>query len=442
MFVMIEPRRIELVAEPPPGRSVSADVCVVGAGAAGIAAAIEASRLGLRVCLLDALPEIGGQSVNGLIGTFCGFYSTGTAPYQLTYGFADEMLCELRRRNALAHRSGRNSLVALYDETELAAVYAQFLREAGVDVILGAVIQSVSRGADRIERLLAHTRYGAVEVAAQTFIDASGDAVVAAFAGARLQVADVPVYGTSMFAIEGVGQPVPPRTEIIARLSERAEGYGLRRKDGFVFAFPGRDVCLVNLNHYQTPLDAVAMTARGLDARGDIDRALRFLAEEFPAAFGKARIRSVGQPGVRQTRGVVGRRTLRTADVRKGTRADDAIARSAWPIEFHGSEEGVYWEELPAGHLTWIPLSCMIAADLRNLIAAGRCVDAEPFALAAIRVIGPCMAMGAAAAAAALLGQGDLHAVDPAAVQAIVADNLSRADPAPVQTIAAEQSRH
>lgn len=429
-FDMIEPGRITFDAPPPRTSLVRADVCVVGAGAAGVSAAVEAGRLGLDVCLIDGLATIGGQSVNGLIGTFCGFYSSGPAPHQLTYGFADEVLTTLRGRNSLAYRPGRNSLVALYDEAELAAIYARSLRDAGVKVVLGATIHAVSRRGDRITRVVAATRYGPVEVVADTFVDASGDAILAALAGARLQRADAPVYGTSMFAIEGVVAPVPSRAAIIVRLSERAGHYELQRKDGFVFAFPGRDVCLVNLNHYRTPLDAVTMSERALDAHGDIARIVRFLAGEFPAAFSAARVRSIGQPGVRQTQGIVGRRSLMTADVRAGRRAEDAIARSGWPIEFHGSEDGVHWEEFAAGHLTWIPLSCMIARDVRNLIAAGRCVDAEPFALAAIRVIGPCMAMGAAAAAAAHLGRGDLHAVDPAAVQAIVADNLSRCDPA------------
>ncbi|WP_408908327.1 FAD-dependent oxidoreductase [Variovorax paradoxus] len=202
------------------------------------------------------------------------------------------------------------------------------------------------------------------------------------------------------------------------------------RRDGFVFEFPGRDLCLVNLTHFQTPLDAVAMSRVALEARSEIDRVMAFLRGEFPQAFGGARIQSVGQPGVRQTRGIAALRTLSTAQVRSGERLPDAIGRCAWPIEFHGREEGVHWETFGDEHITWIPLGAMVARDLRNLVAAGRCVDAEPFALGAIRVIGPCMAMGAAAAAAAFLGD-DLHALDVAKVQALVADNLERRDPGP-----------
>jgi heterodisulfide reductase subunit A-like polyferredoxin len=55
--------------------SVSGDICVLGAGIAGVSAALEAARLGRRVVLVDAPPALGGQAVNSIIGTFCGKWS-------------------------------------------------------------------------------------------------------------------------------------------------------------------------------------------------------------------------------------------------------------------------------------------------------------------------------------------------------------------------------
>jgi heterodisulfide reductase subunit A-like polyferredoxin len=43
-----------------PLRMVEADICVVGAGIAGISAAVEAARLGREVVLIDSLPALGG----------------------------------------------------------------------------------------------------------------------------------------------------------------------------------------------------------------------------------------------------------------------------------------------------------------------------------------------------------------------------------------------
>ncbi|MFT4269366.1 MAG: FAD-dependent oxidoreductase, partial [Xenophilus sp.] len=398
-----EPLRIEHAPARPPATELACDLCIVGAGAAGVSAAVEASRLGLRVCLVDGLAQLGGQSVNGLIGTLCGFYSAGEQPYLLHYGFARELLAELDAAGALSYRRGRGTLIALYDDGELAAAYARHLRQAEVQLVLGALLTRVERSGRRIGRVHLQTRYGAVAVTAGCFLDASGDAALAREAGLRTQSAAQPVFGTTMFSLAGLGPAVPAREEIEHRLGEVAAQYGLERRDGFVFAFPGRDLCLVNLMHFETPLEPLAMSRVARDGHDSVARLLAFLRGEFPAAFKGARVHSVGQPGVRQTRGIVGRGRLTTQAVRAGTRAADAVARSAWPIEFHGELSGVHWESFGEGALSWVPLSAMVAADADNLLAAGRCIDADPYALAAVRVIGPCIAMGAAAAAAAAI---------------------------------------
>jgi hypothetical protein len=69
----------------------------------------------------------------------------------------------------------------------------------------------------------------------------------------------------------------------------------------------------------------------------------------------------------------------------------------------------------------------MVPRDADNIVAAGRCVDADVSALSAIRVMGPCIAMGAAAAHALdLAGTGAVHAIDYVTFQRRLADNLER----------------
>jgi len=60
-----------------------------------------------------------------------------------------------------------------------------------------------------------------------------------------------------------------------------------------------------------------------------------------------------------------------------------------------------------------------------NVVAAGRCIDADLPALSSVRVMGPCMAMGAAAAKALdLAGTGSVHQIDIAALAKRVHDNV------------------
>ena len=124
-----------------------------------------------------------------------------------------------------------------------------------------------------------------------------------------------------------------------------------------------------------------------------------------------------------------GQRQLTLDDIRKAERPADAVARCAWWVELHDTKELVHWERFPDGHVYYIPLSCMVPAEADNIVAVGRCVDADTYALSAIRVMGPCIAMGAAAAHTLDLADGGpVTQVNMAELQRRLHDNLERTD--------------
>jgi flavin-dependent dehydrogenase len=408
-------------------RQVTADICVLGGGIAGISAALEAARLGRKVALVDGLPALGGQAVNSLIGTFCGLYSNGPDGYQLTHGIADEILRDLGAQGALHTRLGPNTKIVLYDEIRLARWIEEAVRAAGITVLLGAVLRGVARDDRRIKSIDIATRYGDVALAATGFVDASGDAALAWQAGlACREPADGPIYGTQMFTLEGIDEArQPTREEVVARLREKAESYDLVRKDGFAFAFPGRGLALVNMTHVETPLEPIAASRNALEGKAQADKVVRFLQAEFAAAFGNARVRTYGFPGIRQTRWIVARQQLTFDDVRAGTRFPDAVARTAWPVELHDRPEGISWERFGEDHMHYVPFGSLVPAEVDNVIAAGRCIDGDAAALSSVRVMGPCIAMGAAAAHALdLAGSGSVHQIDVVALGKRLRRNL------------------
>jgi len=117
-------------------------------------------------------------------------------------------------------------------------------------------------------------------------------------------------------------------------------------------------------------------------------------------------------------------------DVRSARSFDDAVARTAWGLEIHNNKHRLYWEGFDKGpHVHQVPLSAMTSPDADNLVAAGRCIDGDVAALSSVRVMGPCMAMGAAAAQALdLAGSGSIHQIDMAALKERLHDNLERKD--------------
>jgi hypothetical protein len=406
----------------------------VGSGISGISAALEAAELDRRVVLVDAGPQLGGQSTGSIIGTFCGLYANGPNPRLVTHGMADALLRDLKASgDAFDKPSARNTVIVMYRVTALQRWIEEAVRRAGISVVLGASLTGVQRDGRRLKMIELATRYGSVEINATGFVDASGDAALAWNAGLACREMDKPVYGTIMCTLERADHAALNALGLEAihkRLAETASHYGLVRHDGFVFAPPpnskeGGDEVLVNMTHIETPLDAVGMSRTLLNGRAQVDRLLRFLQVEFPQAFAKARVRAYGLPGIRQTRGIVGAYQLTLDDVRAETRFLDTIARCSWPVEFHDRPEGVYWEQFGNDHMHYVPLRSLIHADADNLVAAGRCIDADPVALSSVRVMGPCIAMGAAAAHALdLAGAGSVHQLDIAALQKRVSANL------------------
>ncbi len=414
-------------------RQIEADICVVGAGSAGISAALEAAKLGRKIALVDGLHALGGQAVNSVIGTFCGFFSNGHSGYQTVHGIADGILCDLGAQGALHYRHGgpSNTIVVQYDEVALARWIESQVRAAGITVLLGAVMREVKRDGRRIRAIELATRFGDVRVSATGFVDATGDAALAWNAGLSCrEAADGPVYGSQIAIIEGIDEDnQPTRAEITARLKSKAKDYGLTRESGIAFVFPGRNTAMVNMTHVETPLDPLEFSNRSLEGKEQADRAIAFLRGEFPAGFGKARARSYGGLGIRQTRWIAGRQQLTVEDVRAGRNFLDSIARTGWPIELHDTPQGHVWEPFPDDHLHYVPMGSLVSPECDNMVAAGRNIDGDVAALSSVRVMGPCIAMGAAAAHALdLAGAGSVHQIDNAALRARVKDNVERMD--------------
>jgi flavin-dependent dehydrogenase len=429
------PTATRIVRRPPDGapRRVSADICVLGAGIAGVSAALEAARLGRKVALVDGLPALGGQAVNSIIGTFCGLFANGQHGAQFTHGIADDILRELGAQGALHYRRGgpSNTTVVMYDEIALSRWIEEAIRNADITVLLGAILRGVARDGTRIRELDLATRYGDVKLSAAGFVDATGDAALTWEAGfACREPPDGPIYGTQMMVLEGIDEArQPTRAELTARARAKAALYGLVRTDGFAFVFPGRGTALVNHTHVETPLDPVAASRNALLGKAQADKVLHFLKSEYPDAFGQARVRSYGLPGIRQTRWIVGRQQLTVDDVRAGTTFSDAIARTAWPIELHDRADGYIWEPFSDDHVHYVPFGSLVPAEADNIVAAGRCIDGDNAALSSVRVMGPCIAMGAAAAHALdLAGNGSVQQIDIAALRRRVRDNVERPD--------------
>jgi len=220
---------------------------------------------------------------------------------------------------------------------------------------------------------------------------------------------------------------------------ERGE-VSVQRELVSLFATPYPDEMTVNMTRVVEidPLDPDDLTRAEVESRAQVMELVRFFKARIPG-FEHARLAATAtQVGVRESRRIVGDYTLTASDVLEARQFDDAIARSAYPIDIHNPKgEGTTTHRLPPGASYEIPYRCLIPRGVNDLLVAGRCISTTHEAHATTRLTPTVMTMGQAAGTAAVLAQRQhvaLRDLDPALLRETLREagvDLRRAAPLP-----------
>lgn len=392
------------------------DLCVIGGGAAGIAAAVGAARCGLRVLLVEKYGFCGGATVAGASGTICGLYSSGDRPQRIVFGFAGEFHDRLSRLGGAGRciRFGRTALVP-HDSFVWKEVADRYLQEHRIETLFHTNFVAAFTERDRVSTIVVRAAEGIRAITPKVVIDASGDAeVVHSIGGGTTMGKDGTVQTPTMiFRVGGVGMDefleLDPN-EIIAQVAaaDGSGAYRLPRHHVYLFPLPnGREV-LCNMTRITFPDGSVPVGIRSADltfaemeGRAQAREYARFLKDKVRGFQNSYLVDTGAQVGIRQSRSLVGKRRLTNDDVLRARKTVGAPTFSAWPIESHtaGDLKITYLENDTYD----IPFETLIPLSGANLLAAGRCLSAEHEAMASARVTAQCFGMGYAAGAAGAL---------------------------------------
>jgi hypothetical protein len=308
----------------------------------------------------------------------------------------------------------------------------------GGRILYHSLLHSVSRDQDQW-RLQFLAKGAQVTLRARYVIDATGDADLCALAGAKMRfgrcgdgkvqpmsmVVQLGGFSTAVWAQAG-GELIDGKYatggDVFAEEIKQARAAGEwsipRDTIAMWWSMPGDPsrvtVNGTRLNGYDAcnPLD---VTAAEIEGRKQAAELARFFKKYIPG-FAQSYLMQTGpQVGVRESRRIVGKKTLTESDVMSCRQPEDTVVKCAYPIDIHqpdGSstrfEQG---EELPYG----IPFGCLIPEELPNVLAAGRCISATHEAAGSFRVMPTCMAIGEAAGTAVALAQRNHTSVDQVA---------------------------
>ena len=175
---------------------VKYDVAVIGAGVAGIAAALAAARRGHKVAVLEKQTIIGGLATSGLVYIYLPLCDGNNT--QVTFGISEEMLKASMtfsqfdidprwggpEKSYLRCNSSRYRVD--FSPAGFTIALDEMLVNAGVDLWLDTRVCDTVKSGDRITALEVENTSGRIRIEAGCFVDASGEAIAIRRAGGKV----------------------------------------------------------------------------------------------------------------------------------------------------------------------------------------------------------------------------------------------------------------
>ena len=430
------------------------DVVVIGGGPAGLAASASAARHGAKVLLVERYGFLGGMGTAGGVTNFAGLYGRKNGEMrQVVHGVVDELLARIEALGGLnAPQDGMQGRIRVrsYDISSLKCAADQMLVGSGVQILFHAWAAAVLMQGERIQALIVETKSGRMAIRACRFIDCSGDADVAHFAGVPYEVGDGQgsgLYPTTMFrvghvdadkALKAVGEFKAINTLMAQAQLDKPGHYRFPREGAILRPQKNATEWRANVTQIasaQGPAmdatNAQQLSDGELEGRRQITDYFQFLRHEVPGFASASIVDIAAQIGIRETRRILGQYVLTGEDILSASRFDDAIGINAWPMELHTAGK-IEWHfprnlEATAGRrestegrvYNDLPWRMLVPTNVDNLLVAGRCASMTHEGQSAARVSGACFAMGqAAGTAAAMVSQSQTLAdIDVKALQ-------------------------
>ena len=388
---------------------------VVGGGPGGVAAAVNAARLGVTTLVCERYGRLGGGAVTNLVQPFLGVTSS---PFT----------AEVMRR-----------FVAKGQDTELLdLLYADMLHEAGAGILLHVWANGVEMDGNRVTGVHFVSKQGPLTIGAKVIIDATGDGDVAFLAGAACEQGR-PGDGllqpmSIMYRLGGVDKTrallcgseeqamkvtVPEGIwhDVVHAghaSGELPENIGVIRV--YEYNKPGERVVNATQINYVDGTNVEDLTKAELECRRQAVAVLNFLKKHAPGYENAYVSHMPAAIGVRETRRFLGVEYLQRDDLTSGRTWDSAVVRDVvFVVDIHNPTGGGQAEGFAAKVKPYdIPYGSLVPRDTDGLLIASRCISGSHEAHASYRVQKIVLGIGAAAGAAAALAVR--HSIQPCAV--------------------------
>lgn len=382
------------------------DVAVIGAGPAGVAAAVTAAGLGASVLLLEEWNRLGGTVTAGMHRALCGLYAheprspLDTLNDGVQRAVVERMLS--KDDQTIRVRQLGRTWVLEFPIAVWESALADMCHDAAIELRLKTRVTAVYRSGSHISAVeLNRSSANLAEVGA--IVDCTG-------AGRVLQMAGedtfFPAEETERHSLQGFsvrlgglsGDLEMLRLQIPYILTRAAIDGSLPPAARFTMFHPGpgdgEGVCKLALSPEQWTGERLTDYTH---------RVIQHLSREAPG-FADARITESSPHALpRIGHRLRGRHLVTEDDIVQARQHGPMAIHAWWPIERWDMPQGPTYVYPPADRHYDIPADALASAAIDNLFAAGACLSATPAAIASIRAAGICLATGSAAGRLAAL---------------------------------------
>ena len=371
------------------------DVIVVGGGLAGVAAALEADRSGLKTLLLEKTILWGGLVTSGLVPIYMPLCDGKGR--QVTFGIAEELLkisIKYGPDNLPAVWAGKSrkdkiEYEELYPESGMDRRYAtlfnpfsfvfgldELLEKTGIELWLDTLACSAIMKGNKITGVEVENKSGRITLKAKIIIDASGDADIAFRAGAPCAVrGSLPSMLYQYSSLDQAKAAVKTGTAV-----KLVTWKGGGAANEFGKGYSGKMGVI-------TGVDGKGVSAFALESRRVARENLKL---EQKKAGGKNNIYPAALPTMNQIRMT---RKIRGLELVKDSMMNKYVSSSIGLIADCRKKDAV-WE---------VPYGALLPQKVQNLLVIGRCIDAEDYSWQVTRLVGACALTGQIAGIAAKL---------------------------------------
>ena len=420
------------------------DVVVAGGGTAGVVAAMASARHGAKTLLLERSGFLGGHIPGQLLEHSVGWHDAKGD--QIVAGIPQEIVDRLVEMGAspghIRDDTGYTKFRIPINHEEFKSLVTLMLAESGVTLLVYSPVVQALVNDGLVRGVVVENKSGRQAFLSKVVVDCSGDADIAAFAGARFykggedggflqpvsllfklggidfnQLLEYVEKNPDQFKL-GVSPEILKEGDYInlwgfAALLEKgyAEGVlSLKRKEMHFAGWLRTGEAVINVTRYAADgTNAEQLSQAEIVLRRQVLEFVQFFRRYVPGFAHTYLSASASSVGVRETRRIVGLYQLSDDDVVTGQRFPDAVAQGGFPIDSH-DPLGISMEAAEQIQTAYdIPYRCLVPEMVDGLIVAGRCISASRKAIASARITGTVMAMGqAAGTAAALCAQEDI----------------------------------